>query len=144
MLDLMCSSSFDINELHDVRAIFYLTQQYARLGNMINTCAREIDEKDISSEVLTLLTEKNIVKQSNLVDLKSNGFKKEELKKAFRECHENNGRLLSQIKEISSNIKSFDVEKMIQEIKNINKLYDKRAQYWLDEYKNKLFIEGGN
>jgi hypothetical protein len=140
MLDLMCSLKFDKNELPYARKTFYLTQQYMRLGNMINTYPREIDEQDVSNEPFTLIMERETLKKEELHLLKTDKFEGE-LIETIGECICNGDNILEELKETSEHIKSFDTEKTMNEIDQIYKLYEQRAKYWLPEYKNKLFSD---
>ena len=140
MLDLMCSPKFNKNELPYARKTFYLTQQYMRLGNMINTYPREIDEEDVSNEPFTLIMERETLKKEELHLLKTDKFEGE-LIETIGECISNGDDILDEIKETSEHIKSFDTEKTMGEIDQIYKLYEQRAKYWLPEYKNKLFSD---
>jgi len=139
MLDLMCAPHFDMNDFATAREIFYLSQQYARLGNLINTYEREIGEGDISNELITLLMEEKIIDGEsvrNLTDSKYN----EILKEKMDECYKYADQVYKQIEQLSPKIKSFDTNKMLKELKMVISLFSERPKYWLPEFKDKLFI----
>ncbi len=50
-LDLMCSSSFDVNELGRLREAIWHAQWMGRIGNLVTTWQRELVEEDYSSGV---------------------------------------------------------------------------------------------
>lgn len=51
MIDLMATSSLELNELGKCREIFLLGQRLGRIGNLIATYEREQNEDDLTSEI---------------------------------------------------------------------------------------------
>lgn len=52
MIDLMASPDFDLHEMGKVREFLIKGQRLGRIGNIIHTFKREIDEKDVTNEIL--------------------------------------------------------------------------------------------
>jgi len=60
-LDLMCSPSFDRQELSLVRQALWRGQVMGRIGNMVSTWEREIKEKDFTSGVFAAAIARGVV-----------------------------------------------------------------------------------
>ncbi|MBI2530138.1 MAG: hypothetical protein HYW05_03265 [Candidatus Diapherotrites archaeon] len=140
-IDLMCSPSFDMRDFSKIRKVLYYAQQLARIGNMINTYPREINEEDISSEILTMAIEDKIIdseKLKNSLRDKNNVVLITQLVKKFDEYWDD---LYFKIKEVGRDIKSIDINEFLRERKFIQQKYEERVKYWLKDYADKRFVE---
>ncbi len=57
-MDLMCSPSFDVQELGRLRGAMWHAQSMGRIGNLISTWERELLDRDYSSGVFAVLTDR--------------------------------------------------------------------------------------
>lgn len=65
-LDLMCSSTFDVEELSLVRQALWHGQVMGRIGNMVSTWEREIREGDFTSGVFAATIERGVLAAADL------------------------------------------------------------------------------
>jgi hypothetical protein len=65
-LDLMCSPSFDMSELGPLRQALWHGQVMGRIGNMLSTWERELDERDFTSGVFSEAIERGVVRAGEL------------------------------------------------------------------------------
>ncbi len=68
-MDLMCSPTFDMKDLGRMRAVGFLAQRVAHIGNMLNTYPGELAEKDLSSPIISMAVRKGIIEKEELGDL---------------------------------------------------------------------------
>jgi hypothetical protein len=142
-VDLMCSPDFNADELPLMRKVLYYSQQLARLGNMVNTYPREITEKDVSSEVITMAIEEGIVSTETFKMGETNNLESEleRLTKFFREYYHS---LNVNIEEIGRKITSIDIDEYMKERDFIQRKYEERDAYWETRYKNRLYVDDKN
>ena len=138
MLELMCSPTFDIRELHQVRKLLFYSQQLARIGNMVSTYSREINERDISSEILTIAVEQGVINPEQMDEISGEQMKAIEiLKKSFDLYWDG---LYSKIENVAKNIKSIDMKTFLEEREFVQKMYKERVNYWKSAYKDRVFV----
>jgi hypothetical protein len=65
-LDLMCSPGFDVEELSLVRQALWHGQVMGRIGNMVSTWEREIQEGDFTSGVFAATIERGVLAAADL------------------------------------------------------------------------------
>jgi len=68
-MDLMCSSTFDMRDLGRMRAVGFLAQRVAHIGNMLNTYPGELAEKDLSSPIISAALHRGLIEKEDLGDL---------------------------------------------------------------------------
>lgn len=113
-LDLMCSPTFDINELGKVRTLLWDAQYMGRIANLITTWQRELPERDFSSGVFVLAMEQGYLSPGDL----RNGDP-EELTRCIREhrCEEfflaRREHYRQRVAAMAGQIKSFDVMEVL-------------------------------
>jgi hypothetical protein len=123
-MDLMCSRSFNMDELGNMRIIFHFAQKIAHIGNMLNTYPREILEKDLSSPIISLAIRKNIIdKNLDPTDLQ----KIKNLEGLFKKKVEV---YLEKIKKYESKINSVNIVGFSDRIKELFKAFINRKHYW--------------
>lgn len=76
-IDLMASPSFHLDELGTCRTIFHIGQRLGRISNVISTLKREIDENDVTNEILIGSIEENVSQEKYQEKLKDEFSKKE-------------------------------------------------------------------
>ncbi len=67
-MDLMCSPSFDMKDLGKMRAVAYLGQKVAHIGNMLNTYRCEVLERDLSCPIISLAVRRGLIDRNELGD----------------------------------------------------------------------------
>ena len=67
-MDLMCSPTFDMNELGAMRTVSCLAQKVAHVGNLLTTYPSELAEKDVSSPIISLALRKGLIRRDELGD----------------------------------------------------------------------------
>jgi hypothetical protein len=68
-MDLMCSPTFDMKDLGRMRAVGYLAQRVAHIGNMLNTYPGELAEKDLSSPIISMAVRRGLIEKEELGDM---------------------------------------------------------------------------
>lgn len=130
VMDLMCSPKFKMSELNNVHAVFTIAQKVMCMGNMLNTYPREIQEKDISSPIMMMGLEKGLYQYDDVIH---NNFEKKVLRKIKKlEPHFRAlvPKYLDEIRQYQSKIQCYDVEKFVQGLEYIFKMFLKRDSYW--------------
>ena len=102
-LDLMRLPSLDLSEIGKCREIFYMAQRMGRIANVLTTYQREIQEGDVSNEIVHRLS----------TDRSLN----------FSECQEEMeiefDKLFSKICGMKNEIKCFSVESFAKSIRRL-------------------------
>jgi hypothetical protein len=140
LMDLMNIKTFDLEEFPKIRKILYYSQQLARIGNMMNTYPREIIEKDVSSEIMTLAIENKALSREAIQNDKNTQEKLKKISKLENNFEKLWATLYSEIEKTGKEIKSLDVKEFLKERKFIQDKYNTRVQYWLTKYQNKLYV----
>src|SRR5438445_12550692 len=65
----MCTPTFGTKDLGRMRAVGFLAQRVAHIGNMLNTYPGELAEKDLSSPIISMAVRKGIIEKEELGDL---------------------------------------------------------------------------
>ena len=60
-VDLICSESFDLNDLPQMRSIVHYAQRMGRIGNWVATWEREIVVGDLTSGLISLMLSKRLL-----------------------------------------------------------------------------------
>jgi len=127
-IDLMCSPSFDKNELGRVRPIFYLAQYVCHIGNVINTFPKELLERDYSCPLILLGLEKRAITKK-LIEKKPKVA--EEKLRVFIPHLDRKARIcLKKMRRLSKNVKSIDVEKFVDNVEKVYEEFLKKPKYW--------------
>lgn len=103
-IDLMASPAFHLDELGTCRTIFQMGQRLGRISNVISTLKREIDENDVTNEILIGSIEENVSQEEYQEKLRDEFSKKEK-------------QLCSQ------NIKTFCAQKYAEGLLNLHQLH---------------------
>lgn len=72
MMDVIASSRFAIDELGKAREMFYYAQRHAKISNNLVTLEREIEENDLSNELLMTSVEEATQEQFHLRECMTN------------------------------------------------------------------------
>ncbi len=123
--DLMCSKTFDNREFGQLREVGYLSQILAKVGNTIATYPRELLEEDMSSEaIIRFLKDYGPgfkFKLNKYLNKKSRYPKFElDLIKDWEEQYKI-------VKELSTKIKSVDMQQFIREREFLQQIYKLRG-----------------
>jgi hypothetical protein len=127
-MDLMCSPDFDKKELKKVRPIFHWVEDIVHIGNLMNTYAKEIEEADFSSPIISLAINKGIIdKQMVVNDPKYAIAKLEYLVPYFKEKVEDN---FQKIEFYAESVESIDMKEFSKRLRRVWNEFLDREQYW--------------
>jgi hypothetical protein len=127
-MDLMCSPDFDKEELSKLRPILHWVEDIVHIGNLMNTYAREVEEVDFSSPMLSLALSKGLIdKQTVVDDPECTIAKLEYLIPYFKEKVEDN---FEKIKYHADTIESIDINDYSQKLRRVWEEFLERKQYW--------------
>ncbi len=119
--DLMCSKGFDEKELGAVREIAFLSQRLAKIGNLIATYPRELLESDMSSEaVIRFAKDYGFDFKFKLNRLLNKENRYPDFEKSLIDEWEKE---YKNIKELSKNIKSIDMNRFMREREFLQVVY---------------------
>jgi hypothetical protein len=120
MIDLCCSSKFNIMELGMFRRISWHAQQMTRIGNWVTTWKREISEKDFSSGIFAYALEHKVI---SLEDIRKNSklelvdkIRRSEAESSFLkewECD------YQEIKKLNRRMKTIDVNSLLASLEKV-------------------------
>ncbi|MFC1618121.1 hypothetical protein ACFL2B_02470 [Patescibacteria group bacterium] len=131
-LDLAASPSFDATELPAARRVFVRCQLVFRIANWLYTWERELSENDLSNGVIALALSNNTIKTQDLEDKKrdidklKNKIRRSAVEKELQRQIESQIRAMRQEK---ANIKSFDLQKVINSANYASVLYKRTKKY---------------
>jgi len=127
-MDLMCSPTFDKKELKKIRPILYWVEDIVHIGNLMNTYAREVEEADFSSPMISLALDRGIVDKEIIINNPEEAIKKISiLVPYFKERVENN---FKKIEEVAKTIESIDMEEFLKKLMKVWEGFNSRVQYW--------------
>lgn len=127
-MDLMCSPDFDKDELKKLRPILHWVENVVHIGNVMNTYAREVEEADFSSPMISLALNKGLIDKRTVVnDPKYAIAKLEHLIPYFKEKVEDN---FQKIEYNADTIKSIDMNDYSQKLRRVWEEFLERKQYW--------------
>jgi hypothetical protein len=124
-MDLMCSPDFDMKELGNMRAIFYMAQKVAHIGNMLNTYPKEVLEKDFSCPLISLALRRGLIRKEGLDESVLPKLKK--LEPLFKQEAET---CIEKVRNYENKIKSVDMSGFSDALAVILEKFLSRPQYW--------------
>jgi hypothetical protein len=127
-MDLMCSPTFDKKELKKLRPILHWIEDIVHIGNLMNTYAKEVEEADFSSPMLSLALDKGLFDRQTV--LKNPEFaisKLENLVPYFKEKIEDD---FQKIEYYADSIKSIDITEVVNRLRKVIDGFLNREQYW--------------
>jgi hypothetical protein len=125
-IDLMCSPNFDVKDLGNMRAVFYLAQKIAHIGNMLNTYPREVLENDFSCPLISLALRRGLIKKEEMKD-ESILPKMKKLEPIFKKEAEF---YIKKVKDYENKIKSVDIRGFSESLNELLNRFIARPQYW--------------
>ena len=135
-MDLMCSPTFDKEDLGKIRPILHHVQSIIHIGNLMNTYAREIEEADFSSPMISLALHEGLVdKQTIVKDPKIAVEKIGCLVPLFVDKVENK---FQEIQTYMTSLESMDLDHYLEKLRRVWNEFLNREQYWKGgSYSNK-------
>ena len=127
-LDLMCSPGFNYEELKKLRPILHWVQNIVHIGNLMNTFAREVEEADFSSPILSFAFRERIIDKQMILDKPEQALNKlKQLVPYFKEKAEDN---FQKIKFCADAIESIDIHDYYRKLRKVWNEFLERKQYW--------------
>jgi len=118
MIDLMASGLVDIKEMGAIRGVLNYGQRIGRICNVLNTVDREIEEGDVTNELINMASYK---------DYKKNEFSLRNIDLTIPKALLSNERdkLYSELEKTIPTISTFDVSKYIDGLHHLQTLHEK-------------------
>lgn len=127
-MDLMCSPNFDMEELKIIRPIFHHIQEICHIGNVISTYKREINEVDLSCPIISRGIRNGLTTKEEIMNNPKNATEKlKPLEGYFMKKVEDDFR---KIDESADEIKSVDIKKFSDKLRQVFDSFLKRQYYW--------------
>jgi len=130
-MDLMCSPNFDKEELKKLRPILHYVQNIVHIGNLMNTYAREVEEVDFSSPMLSLAISEGLIDKQTVVNdpeytIEKLGY----LIPYFKGKVEND---FQKIEEYANTIESIDMINYYNKLRRVWEEFVARKKYWKND-----------
>lgn len=127
-MDLMCSPNFNKNELWKLRPVMHYVQDVCHIGNMLNTYPREINERDLSSPIISLGLRKGLITKEDIIKDPEKAIERlRKLEPYFKKRVEEN---LKKIEKHAKDLESVDLNEFSRKLRRVFKCFLKRKYYW--------------
>ncbi len=129
-MDLMCSPTFNFDEMKNLRPILHWVQDIAHIGNLLNTYPKEIEEADFSSPIISLGIRERLISKNDVVnDYEYTRTSLQPLVKNFEKRMKDN---FEKIRTHSSDVKTIDISSFLEKLDYVWDAFINREEYWTE------------
>lgn len=121
-MDLMGSPKFDIEELGLVRFLLSTRQRMGRISNVLATLPKEIQDRDLTNDILIIGLEEQLISHSEFASLDAEILLEkvspisQRLEKEWKCLHD-------EIYQTGKHLKSFDIDSFLEGAERLHQLY---------------------
>jgi len=123
MIDIAGSSTFNFSELGAARHVLHLGQRFGSLCNNLNTFSRELNEGDMTNELIAKAIERRLITQDDCHHLSEESLA-QKLTHLRLECEEEMGDIHVELAQYQQTIQSFSCKQYITGLVQLRALHE--------------------